>query len=67
MYGLPAGIGLSTGTLCNDLDAGQIGIEFLVESGGACLNALQAGHALLALLDGQLFHMYSLLKEIVFG
>ena len=39
-----------------DLDAGQIGIEFLIKSLRASLNTLQAGHALLALFDSQFLH-----------
>ena len=53
---LNAGIGLCTGTLCNDLDAGQIRIEFLVESGGASLNTLQASHTFSILIDNELLH-----------
>ena len=53
---LDAGIGLCAGTLCNDLDAGQIGIEFLVESGGASLNTLQASHTFSTLIDNELLH-----------
>ena len=63
---LDADVGLCCIALCDDADAGQILVKLLIECLGASLNALQASHALLALLDSQLFHMYSLLKEIVF-
>ena len=53
---LDAGIGLCAGTLCNDLNAGQIGIKFLVESGGASLNTLQASHTFSTLIDNELLH-----------
>ena len=53
---LDAGIGLCAGTLCNDLDAGQIRIEFLVESSGASLNTLQASHTFSILIDNELLH-----------
>ena len=53
---LDAGIGLCASTLCNDLDAGQIGIKFLVESGGASLNTLQASHTFSVLIDNELLH-----------
>ena len=53
---LDAGIGLCAGTLCNDLDAGQIRIKFLVESGGASLDTLQASHTFSILIDNELLH-----------
>jgi hypothetical protein len=53
---LDAGHGLGSVALCNDLDAGQIGIKFLVESLRASLNALQASHTLGIFLNSQLFH-----------
>ena len=53
---LDAGVGLCAGTLCNDLDAGQIRIKFLVESGGASLDALQASHTFSILIDNELLH-----------
>ena len=53
---LDAGIGLCAGTLCNDLDAGQIGVKFLVESGGASLDTLQASHTFSTLIDNELLH-----------
>ena len=64
---LDADVGLGVIALGNDLDAGQIGIKLLVESGGAGLDTLQASHALLALLDSQLLHIYSLLKRNSIG
>jgi hypothetical protein len=56
--------GLSTAVLAgNDLNAGIIGVELLIKCLGASLNALQAGHALGILLNGQLLHrMISFLK-----
>ena len=53
---LDAGIGLCAGTLCDDLDAGQIGIKFLVESSRASLNTLQASHTFSILIDNELLH-----------
>ena len=53
---LDAGHGLSAGTLCNDLDAGQVFIEFLKESVRASTDALQASHALYILFNSKLFH-----------
>ena len=58
---LNAGVGLCAGTLCNDLNAGQIGVEFLVESGGASLNTLQASHTFSVLIDNELLHSKILL------
>jgi len=56
---LDTGIDLGSAVLaCHDLDAGQIGIEFLIESLRASLDALQAGHALLAFFDSQFLHGY---------
>ena len=63
---LDAGIGLRTSTLCNDLDAGQIGIKFLVESGGASLNTLQASHTFSGLIDNELLHSKILLLSLFF-
>ena len=53
---LDAGHGLGTVALGNDLDAGIIGVEFLVEGFGAGLNALQASHTFNILLCNELFH-----------
>jgi hypothetical protein len=53
---LDTGHGLCTGTLGNDLDAGQVFIEFLKESGGAGADALQTGHAFYILFYRKLFH-----------
>ena len=39
-----------------DLDAGQILMELLIESGGTCVNTLQACHALAALFNTKLLH-----------
>jgi hypothetical protein len=49
--------GLSSAVLTgNDLDAGIVGMELLVECLRAGLNALQASHTLGILLNGQLLH-----------
>ena len=53
---LNTGHRLSTGTLGNDLNAGKVRIKLLIESLGAGLNTLQAGHALSRFIDGELFH-----------
>ena len=42
--------------LLHDLDAGQVLVELLIESGGTCINTLQTGHALSALLNCKLLH-----------
>ena len=42
--------------LLHDLDAGQVLMELLIESGGTCINTLQTGHALSALLNCKLLH-----------
>ena len=43
-------------TLGNHLDAGQILMELLVESGRAGTDALQAGHAFDILFNSKLLH-----------
>jgi hypothetical protein len=53
---LNADHGLGSIALCSDLNAGQIGIEFLIKCLRASLNALQASHALGIFLNSQLFH-----------
>ena len=53
---LNAGHGLGTVALGNDLDAGIIGVEFLVEGFGAGLNALQASHTFGIFLNNELLH-----------
>ena len=53
---LDADHGLCAGTLRNDLDAGQILLELLVESGRAGTDALQAGHAFDILFNSKLLH-----------
>ena len=55
---LGADHGLGSALALHDLDAGLGDIILLVESLGASLDALQAGHALGALLDGKLLHRY---------
>jgi hypothetical protein len=53
---LDADHGIGSIALSGDLDAGQIGVELLVECLGASLNALQAGHTFGIFLNSQLFH-----------
>ena len=53
---LDADIGLCRTVLGNDLNAAQIGIEFLVESIGTGTDALQTCHALGIFLNSKLFH-----------
>ena len=60
---LDAGHRLGTAALGNNLDAGQILIEFLIERLGAGLNALQAGHTLGIFLNNELLHS----KELPFS
>ena len=47
---------LCTGTLGNDLDAGQIRVELFIESIGAGTDALQTGHAVYALFNCEFLH-----------
>ena len=56
---LDAGNRLSTGTLSNHLDAGQILMEFLIECSGASTNTFQACHAFNILFNSQLLHSKS--------
>jgi len=53
---LDAHIGLGSFTLCNNLDAGIVLMEFLIESLGASANALQAGHTGNVLLNREFLH-----------
>jgi hypothetical protein len=53
---LDAGHRLCAGALCNDLNAGIIRMELLVESIGASANALQASHTFSSLFNGELLH-----------
>ena len=53
---LDADHGLCFALLIYDLDAGQILMELLIESGGTCVNTLQACHALAALFNTKLLH-----------
>ena len=53
---LDADRGFGTGTLGNDLDAGQIFVKFLVESLGTSADTLQACHTLDIFLNSKLFH-----------
>ena len=43
--------------LLYDLDAGQVLMELLIESGGTCVNTLQTCHALSALFNRKLLHI----------
>ena len=47
---------LSLALLLHDLDAGQILMELLIESGGTCVNTLQTCHALSAFFNSKLLH-----------
>ena len=53
---LNTNIGLGSIALGDDLNAGQIGIELLVESLGAGLNTLQTCHTFGIFLNGELLH-----------
>ena len=53
---LDANVGLGSIALSNDLDAGQVGIKFLIESLGAGLDALQAGHTFSGFINSELLH-----------
>lgn len=48
---------LGTGTLGNDLDAGQIGMELFIECSGASLDTFQASHTLCTFFNNKLLHM----------
>ena len=63
---LGADLGLGSALALHDLDAGLGDIVLLVECFGASLDTLQAGHALGALLDGQLLHKIDLLFRVIF-
>ena len=64
---LGADQGLGSALALHDLDAGLGDIIDLVESLGASLDALQAGHALGALLNGKLLHKIDLLFRVFIG
>ena len=49
--------GLSASALCDDLDAGQIGMELFIECLGASLDTFQTGHTFSTLFDNKLLHM----------
>ena len=53
---LDAGHRLCGVTLCNDLNAGIIGMELLVKSVGASLNTLEACHTLCTFFNHELLH-----------
>ena len=63
---LGADLGLGGALALHDLDAGLGDIVLLVECLRASLDTLQAGHALGALLDGQLLHKIDLLYRVIF-
>ena len=56
---LDAGNRLSTGTLGNHLDAGQVLVKYLVECGRAGTDTFQTCHTLNILLNSQLLHSKS--------
>ena len=58
---LDANIGLGNAGLIHNLDAAEGDIIYLIKSLGTSLDALQAGHALLALLNSELLHTRTLL------
>jgi hypothetical protein len=53
---LDAGHGLCTCSLGNDLDAGIVGMKFLVESIGASPDALQTSHTFCTFFNHELLH-----------
>ena len=53
---LNTGVRLCTLALGDDLNAAQIRIEFLIESGGASTDTFQTCHTLSILIDRQLLH-----------
>jgi len=63
---LDAGHGLCAGTLGNDLDAGQILMELLIESSGACADTFQTCHTFDIFLDSQLLHSKSYPFSFIF-
>ena len=58
---LDADVGLGNAGLVHNLDAAEGHIIYLIKSLGTSLDALQAGHALLALFNRQLLHTRTLL------
>jgi hypothetical protein len=56
---LDAGHRLGAGSLCYDLNAGQVLMEFLVKSSGAGTDTFQACHAFDIFLNSQLLHSES--------
>jgi len=61
---LDANIGLGSAGLVHDLDAAQGDIIYLIKSLRTGLDALQAGHALLALFNSELLHKRTLLHYL---
>ena len=49
--------GFCLALLFNDLDARQVLMELLIESGGTCVNTLQTCHALSAFFNSKLLHI----------
>ena len=54
---LDADHGLCASALCDDLDAGQIRMEFFIERSGASLDTLQTSHTLCTFFNNKLLHM----------
>jgi hypothetical protein len=63
---LDANHGLGSSTLGNDLDAGQIGVKFLVERLRASLDTLQASHTFSILINSELLHIRELSFSNIF-
>ena len=63
---LDTGHRLSAITLCNNLNAGQILVEFLKEGLGASGNALQTSHTLSTLFNRKLLHKRKFSFNIIF-
>ena len=63
---LDAGHRLGAGTLGNHLDAGQILMEFLIESSGTGTDTFQTCHALNIFLNSQLLHSKSYPFSLIF-
>ena len=58
---LDADIGLGSTVFLNDVDAAEGDVIYLIKSLGTGLDALQASHALFALLNSELLHTRNLL------
>ena len=62
---LDADVGLGGSALGHDLDAAEILVKLLIESGGAGTDALQASHTFCALFNSELFHKRILLYRYI--